>query len=147
MYLHVEEEIPELVFIPFDLPLYIFAVNKDELGIYGHEGLNIYRLFVYSPEENTLQETSVSHSSAKTVAPRLFQYYEDGVFMVRDYNNIYYLSQDGTEHGLLGLNGFSGVSSFNKRIVYANGYLFYQNSNYMERVKIKAWMEEILQSE
>ena len=147
VYLHVEEEIPELVFVPFDLPMYIFAVNKDELGIYGYEGPNIYRLFVYSPEENTFQETSVSHSSAKTVAPRLFQYYEDGVFMVRDYNNIYYLSQDGTEHGILGLNGFSGVSSFNKRIVYANGYLFYQNSNYMERVKIKAWMEEILQSE
>ena len=152
VYLHVEEEIPELVFVPFDLPVYIFAVNKDELGIYGYEGTNIYRLFVYSPEENTFQETSVSHSAAKTVAPRLFQYYEDGVFMVRDYSNIFYLSQDGTEHGILGLKGSfygrsSGVSSFNKRIVYANGYLFYQNSNYMERVKIKAWMEEILQSQ
>ena len=151
-YLYVEEEIPKLAFVPFDLPRYIFAVNEDELGIYGHEEATTDRLFVYSPEENTFQKTSISHSGAQKSTPRLFQYYEDGIFMVYDWENIYYVSQDGTEHVIVCLDDIFYDRSpseyfFNKKIVYANGYLFYQKSNYMERIKIEDIMEEILQAE
>ena len=154
-YLYIEEEIPKLTFVPFDLPMYIFAVNEDELGIYGYEETNIYRLFVYLPAENTFQETSISHSSAQKSAPRLFQYYEDGVFMVYDWDNIYYVSQDETEHVIVctdnHLYNRSDEHVFNRKIIYVNGYLFCQESNhdrnYMERIKIEDILEEILQAE
>ena len=152
--LNVNEEILELAFVPFDLPMYIFAVDEDRLGIYGIEERQ-YRLFAYSPEENTLQGISF-YSTGKVYLCRPFQYYEDGIFMVYDFENIYYVSQDETAYVIASTdNCFYDRSpneyGFNKKIVYANGYLFCQESNYvrnyMERINIKDIMEEILQSE
>ena len=153
--LNVNEEILELAFVPFDLPMYIFAVDEDRLGIYGIAEKDKYRLFAYSPEENTFQGISF-YSTGKGYLCRPFQGYEDGIFMVYDFENIYYVSQDETEYVIASTdNCFYDRSpneyGFNKKIVYANGYLFCQESNdsrrYMERINIKDIMEEILQSE
>ena len=75
--------------------------------------------------------------------------------MVYDFENIYYVSQDGTEHVIVctdsHLYNRSDEHVFNRKIIYVNGYLFCQESNhdrnYMERIKIEDIMEEILQAE
>ena len=75
--------------------------------------------------------------------------------MVYDWENIIYVSQDGTDHAILCLNRDfyvrDPVTFYNKKVTYANGYLFCQESNfvrnYMERIKIADIMEEILQAE
>ena len=158
-YLQVTEETPELAFVPFDLPMYIFAVDEDTLGVYGQDERYTYRLFAYSSEDNTFQGISASYSTGEDIYRRPFQYYEDGIFMVHNWDNIYYISKDGTEHELLQMdNQFyarsSGISLYNRKIIYANGYLFYQElytlniaRNIIERVQIQDKLEEILQAE
>ena len=154
-YLQVTEETPKLDFVLFDLPLYILEVNEDTLGIYGVAERHKYRLFAYSPEENTLQGISAFYSMSETLFRCPFQCYEDGIFMIYRSSNIYYVSQDETEHVILctDIDFYVRNSTYwyNRKILYANGYLFYQESNYtrscMERVKIEDIMEEILQSE
>ena len=158
-YLQVMEEAPELAFVPFDLPMYIFAVDENTLGIYGQYEKSTCCLFAYSPENNTFQGISASYSTGEDIYRRPFQYYEDGIFMVHNWDNIYYISKDGTEHELLQMdNQFyarsSGISLYNRKIIYANGYLFYQElytlniaRNIIERVQIQDKLEEILQAE
>ena len=159
-YLHVNEETPELAYVPFDLPMYIFAVNEETLGIYGYEEKYIYRLFAYSPEENTLQAISASYSTSELISWRPFQYYEDRIFMILGSGDVYYVSMDGTEHEILRTNNhfyvrYSSLPElYNKKVIYASGCLFYQEfysgnigRNYMERVNIKDKLEKILQSE
>ena len=156
--LHVEEEIPELAFVPFDLPRYIFAVNEDTLGIYGIEEHHKFRLFAYSPEDNTFQRISASYSTGEDFYRRPFQYYENGIFMVYSWQDIYYVSQDATEHEiLLTDNIFHGrlhSATRGRKILYANGCLFYQEynaqeieTNVIERMYIGDKLEEILQAE
>ena len=153
--LDVNEEIPELVFVPFDLPMYILKVNEDTLGIYGIAERYKYRLFAYSPEENTLQGISAFYSTGEILFRRPFQYYEDGIFMIYRDKNIYYVSQDETEHVIACMDNYFYVRKstywYNRKILYANGYLFYQESNYtrscMERIKIEDIMGEIIQAE
>ena len=150
-YLQVTEEVLELAFVPFDLPIYIFAVNEKVLGIFGcDEDKYTARLFSYSPAENTFQGISASYSCIERSFPRLFQYYEDGIFMkhtVKSGEAVYYVTQDGTEYELLQMdNAFymrSQGSLYNRKIIYANGYLFYQElyklnvaRNIIERVQI-----------
>ena len=154
-YLQVTEETPKLDFVLFDLPLYILEVNEDTLGIYGIAERYKYRLFAYSPEENTLQGISAFYSTSEPLFRRPFHCYEDGIFMVYRDKNIYYVSQDETEHVIACTDNYfysrNFDSSYNKKIIYANGYLFCQESNdsrrYMERINIKDIMEEILQAE
>ena len=157
--LKINEETLELVFVPVDLPMYIFAVNEDTLGIYENDEEYTYRLFAYSSEDNTFQEISASYSTGEDIYRRPFQYYEDGIFMVYNWDNIYYVSKDGTEHELLQMdNQFyarsSGINLYNRKIIYVNGYLFYQElytlniaRNIIERVQIQDKLEEILQAE
>ena len=157
-YVHVNEETPKLAFVPFDLPMYIFAVNEDTLGIYGIEEKYKFRLFAYSPEDNTFQGISASYWTGEDFYRRPFQYYENGIFMVYDFQDIYYVSQDATEHEiLLTDNIFHGrlhSATRGRKILYANGYLFYQEfnapeieTNVIERVYIGDKLEEILQAE
>ena len=153
-YLQVTEETPKLDFVLFDLPMYILEVNEDTLGIYGIAERYKYRLFAYSPEENTLQGISAFYSTSEPLFRRPFNCYEDGIFMIYRSSNIYYVSQDETEHVILCTDNYfyvrDPVSFYNKKIIYANGYLFCQENasrNYMERINIKDIMEEILQSE
>ena len=153
--LDVKEETPKWAFVPFDLPMYIFAVDEDTLGIYENDEEYTYRLFAYSPEDNTLQGISASYRVSENFFRRPFQCYENGIFMVYDWDNIYYVSQDETEHVIVctdsHLYNRSDEHVFNRKIIYVNGYLFCQESNhdrnYMERIKIEDIMEEILQAE
>ena len=157
-YVHVNEETPKLAFVPFDLPMYIFAVNEDTLGIYGIEEHHKFRLFAYSPEDNTFQRISASYSTGEDFYRRPFQYYENGIFMVYDFQDIYYVSQDATEHEILLTDnlfyGRSRTKVGGRKMLYANGYLFYQEfnepeieTNVIERVYIGDKLEEILQAE
>ena len=154
-YLHINEETLELSFVPFDLPMYIFAIDENTLGIYGKEERYRYRLFAYSPAENTFQGISNSYSTGEDIYRRPFQFYEDGIFMVYNWQSIYYISSDGTEYEILHTdNKFydrsRGVRVYNRKIVCVNGYLFYQyldNSdidlNFMERMYIGDKLKEI----
>ena len=157
-YLQVMEEAPELAFVPFDLPMYIFAVDENTLGIYGQYEKSTCRLFAYSPAENTFQGISASYSLGENVPRRPFQYYEEGIFMVRNLANIYYVSQDETEHEVFSKHNAFYIRSQsivgNRKVIYANGCLFYQeyntsniSRNIMERVNIEDKLEEILQAE
>ena len=157
-YLQVMEEAPELAFVSFDLPMYIFAVDENTLGIYGQYEKSTCCLFAYSPAENTFQGISASYSLGENVPRRPFQYYEDGIFMVRNLANIYYVSQDETEHEIFSKHNAFYIRSqsivCNRKVIYANGCLFYQeyntsniSRNMMERVNIENKLEKILQAE
>ena len=149
-YMHINEETPELDFVPFDLPWYIFAVNEDTLGIYGYEDRYTYRLFAYSPEDNTFEGISASYSISEEVSRRPFQCYEDGIFMRRTVGAISYVNMDGTEHEVLQTDEafYIKIDDMlnNRKVIYANGCLFYQdmhNSYMIERVTIEDKLKEI----
>ena len=160
-YLDGNEETPKLNFVLFDLPMCIFAIDEKTLGIYGrdgNEGEVNYRLFAYSPKDNTIQAMSDAYDwKGEGSLHRPFQYYENGFFMVSKNKNIYYVSLDGTKKGLLSTSNvfYSRLhtlsdDSFNRKIIYANGYLFYEEyhpkntlRNYMERIKIEDKLDTI----
>ena len=155
-YVHVNEETPELAFVPFDLPWYIFAIDEDTLGVYGLEEKTRLRLFAYSPEDNTFQGISASYWTGEDFYRRPFQYYENGIFMVYNWRDIYYVSQDATEHEILLTDNVfynrSRSATRGRKMLYANGYLFYQEfnapeiaRNVIERMYIGDKLEEILQ--
>lgn len=154
-YLQVTEERPELAFVPFDLPMYIFALDEETLCIYGKEERYKYRLFAYSLEDHTVQGISVPIGFNDFICSP-FQYYEDGMFMVYDSKNIYFVNLDGTEHEIGQVDDHfyvrhgSVAGVLNRKIVYANGCLFHSEynrnnitKNVIQRINIEDKLQEI----
>ena len=165
-YVQVTDETPELAVIPFDLPNCILVVDEEMSGIYGKEERYTHRLFAYSPEEKTLQGISAGYGTGEMfnafpLIRRPFQCYEDGIFMFFNKQDeaIYYVSQDGTDHEILRINvefylhNTMFADNYNKKIVYVNGCLIYQEDipyrayNVMHRVNIEDTLKEIIPSE
>ena len=140
--MHVNEETPELAFLQVDLPIYIFGLTENTLGIYTDKEKFTRTILEYSVAENTFQTLPVAHDTTKLASYHSFQECEDGILMVCNIVEICYICEDGTEKKVFN----SSSSLYEGSVLYANGYCFYKRynkANIVERVSIEEKLKEI----
>ena len=149
--LHINEEKPELAFVPCDLPISIFKLTDTTLGIYATEEYTEEKrekmtILEYSPTENTFEAWPIAHYSSELDAYRSFLGYEDGVLMLYNSKQFYYVDRNGTKKGFFDSNyHFFGSDCVARNALYANGFLFYRDSMHVEyasRVSIEEKLKE-----
>lgn len=148
-YLHTNEETPELAVVPHDLPISIFKLTDTTLGIYATEEYTEEKkgkktILEYSPTENTFEAWPIAHYTSELGSYSSFLGYEDGVVMLYNLKQFYYVDRNGTQKKLFDSSyTFANLPENNyctKNALYANGFLFYRDSmhvGYAHRVSIE----------
>lgn len=153
-YLHTNEETPELAVVPRDLPLSIFKLTDTTLGIYATEEHTKEKngkmtILEYSPTENTFEAWPFAHYTSELGSYSSFLGYEDGVIMLYNLKQFYYVDRNGTQKKLFDSSyTFANLPENNyctKNALYANGFLFYCDSmhvGYAHRLSIEEKLKE-----